>query len=129
MIDLEPRGTRRPTWKGPVAALLAATVLVGSVAPSMAFRGAYTPHHERQGYAGHSASFHRHFSRGVRAPVTAGVGLGLGALGVAGLASGMNAVAADPAEEEIAYCADRFRSYDPSTGSYLGYDGDEHACP
>ena len=27
------------------------------------------------------------------------------------------------------YCAQRFRSYDPSTGTYLGYDGQRHPCP
>jgi hypothetical protein len=28
-----------------------------------------------------------------------------------------------------AYCAQRFRSYDPASGTYLGYDGIRHACP
>jgi hypothetical protein len=27
------------------------------------------------------------------------------------------------------YCAQRFRSYDPSTGTYMGYDGQRHPCP
>jgi hypothetical protein len=31
--------------------------------------------------------------------------------------------AADPA-----YCAQRYRSYDPATGTYLGYDGLRHPC-
>jgi hypothetical protein len=26
-------------------------------------------------------------------------------------------------------CQQRFRSYDPSTGTYLGYDGLRHPCP
>ena len=26
------------------------------------------------------------------------------------------------------YCARRFRSYDPSSGTYLGYDGQRHYC-
>jgi hypothetical protein len=34
-------------------------------------------------------------------------------------------VAGDPA----AYCAQRFKSYDPATGTYLGYDGLRHPCP
>ena len=29
----------------------------------------------------------------------------------------------------IAYCAQRFRSYDPMSGTYLGYDGYRHRCP
>jgi hypothetical protein len=27
------------------------------------------------------------------------------------------------------YCAQRFKSYDPSSGTYLGYDGARHPCP
>jgi hypothetical protein len=27
-----------------------------------------------------------------------------------------------------AYCASKFRSFDPSTGTYLGYDGQRHFC-
>ena len=30
---------------------------------------------------------------------------------------------------EIAACAKRFRSYDPYTMTYLGYDGRRHPCP
>jgi hypothetical protein len=28
-----------------------------------------------------------------------------------------------------AYCVQRFRSYDPASGTYLGYDGLRHSCP
>jgi len=27
------------------------------------------------------------------------------------------------------YCAQRYKSYDPSTGTFLGYDGQRHPCP
>lgn len=30
---------------------------------------------------------------------------------------------------DVAYCEHRFRSYDPRTGTYLGYDGYRHPCP
>jgi hypothetical protein len=30
---------------------------------------------------------------------------------------------------EGAYCARRYRSYDPATGTFLGYDGLRHPCP
>ncbi|SRR5579871_4751092 len=30
---------------------------------------------------------------------------------------------------DASYCAQRFRSYDPATGTYLGYDGQRHPCP
>jgi len=31
--------------------------------------------------------------------------------------------------DSAAYCAQRFRSYDPASGTYLGYDGQRHPCP
>jgi len=38
----------------------------------------------------------------------------------------------DPQDEggdSPTYCASRFRSYDPTSGTYLGYDGLRHPCP
>lgn len=29
----------------------------------------------------------------------------------------------------VAYCESRFKSYNPATGMYLGYDGQYHPCP
>jgi BA14K-like protein len=37
---------------------------------------------------------------------------------------GYGAPGGDPA-----YCQQRFRSYDPRSGTYLGYDGYRHPCP
>lgn len=34
-----------------------------------------------------------------------------------------------PAGGDAAYCAQRYRSYDPATGTFLGYDGLRHPCP
>ena len=34
-----------------------------------------------------------------------------------------------PDDDAVAYCARRFRSYDPTSGTYLGYDGYRHPCP
>ncbi|MDD1535895.1 MULTISPECIES: BA14K family protein [unclassified Bradyrhizobium] len=31
--------------------------------------------------------------------------------------------------DSSAYCAQRFKSYDPASGTYLGYDGRRHPCP
>ena len=31
--------------------------------------------------------------------------------------------------DQDAYCFSRFKSYDPASGTYLGYDGRRHACP
>jgi hypothetical protein len=31
--------------------------------------------------------------------------------------------------DSVAYCQQRFKSYDIRTGTYLGYDGLRHPCP
>ena len=36
---------------------------------------------------------------------------------------------ADPQYAAIAYCARRYRSYDPDSQTYLGRDGLRHSCP
>jgi len=35
----------------------------------------------------------------------------------------------EPTPGVVAYCARRFKSYDPGSGTYLGYDGLRHPCP
>jgi hypothetical protein len=30
---------------------------------------------------------------------------------------------------DVAYCQQRYRSYDPATGTFLGFDGQRHPCP
>jgi hypothetical protein len=37
--------------------------------------------------------------------------------------------AGPPGGDPVAYCTQRFRSYDPKTGTYLGNDGQRHPCP
>lgn len=38
--------------------------------------------------------------------------------------------AATPASDsDVAYCSQRYKSYDPASGTYLGYDGQRHPCP
>ncbi len=34
-----------------------------------------------------------------------------------------------PADGAVIYCMQRFRSYDPRSGTYLGLDGYRHPCP
>jgi hypothetical protein len=31
--------------------------------------------------------------------------------------------------QDAGYCAQRYRSYDPASGTYLGNDGRRHPCP
>lgn len=66
-----------------------------------------------------------------------GVGAGavIGGLAAGALIGGAIASQAAPAPaygaggDAVAYCQQRFRSYDPSSGTYLGNDGQRHPCP
>ena len=67
------------------------------------------------------------WGRGRGSGVGAAIGLGVGAAIVGG------AIAASAAEQQrqnaVGYCMQRFRSYDPNSGTYLGNDGLRHPCP
>lgn len=60
-------------------------------------------------------------------------GNGTGAAVLGGLAAGAiigGAIASSQAQSNAAsYCAQRYRSYDPGSGTYLGRDGLRHPCP
>jgi hypothetical protein len=45
------------------------------------------------------------------------------------LVEGRSAFVDEPTGDDVAYCQAHFRSYDPSSGTYLGYDGMRHSCP
>ncbi|WP_458761133.1 BA14K family protein [Afipia sp. TerB] len=72
----------------------------------------------------------------------AGVGLGVASgllLGSAiaagsspyyyGPGPGYYAAPAPAYDDSVTYCMNRFKSYDPASGTYLGYDGLRHPCP
>ncbi|OSI24846.1 MULTISPECIES: BA14K family protein [Bradyrhizobium] len=67
----------------------------------------------------HRPHWHRHY--------------GPGAAVIGGLAAGAligGAIANSEARADVsAYCAQRHKSYDPASGTYLGYDGARHPCP
>ena len=62
-----------------------------------------------------------------------GGGGGDGGAIAAGVIGGLilGAVIANEAQRQNAvnYCAQRFRSYDPGSGTYVGRDGRRHRCP
>lgn len=51
----------------------------------------------------------------------------------AGIIGGLllGAIIANQAQQRhsVEYCVRRFRSYDPRSGTYVGYDGYRHRCP
>ena len=87
-------------------------------------------------YRGHRGYYGRHYRRDRGGAVAAGVigGLALGAiLGAAASAPPPPppvyygpTYAAD--RDWLAYCSSKYRSFDPRSGTYLGYDGLRHPC-
>ncbi len=72
-------------------------------------------HHRHQGW-----HHRRHYGHGAAA---------LGGLAAGAIIGGAIANSQARANDAIAYCAQRYRSYDPNSGTYLGYDGNRHPCP
>jgi hypothetical protein len=94
---------------------------MGKAAPSSIKTVQYYGHgHRHYGY-GH----HHHGGGGAGALIG---GLAAGAIIGGAIAAGQ-ANAAAAAQQNAAYCAQRFRSYDPASGTYLGLDGYRHPCP
>ena len=75
----------------------------------------------RRGYGGR-----RYYGRGNRRGYGGALVAGVAGLAVgAAIASGGRSYSG----RTRSYCADRFKSWNPRTGTYLGYDGLRHACP
>ncbi|WP_046862954.1 BA14K family protein [Microvirga massiliensis] len=102
----------------------------------------YAQYRYRHGYYGRPAyrgryygrPYHgRYYHRDHGSAAAAGIaGLAAGAL-IGGAIASQQAQAAPtyvvPNQSAHAYCSQRFRSYDPASGTYLGYDGNRHPCP
>jgi hypothetical protein len=83
----------------------------------------------RGGGYGHGYGYGGGYRRGYRGGGNSGAiigGLAAGAIiGGAIAASQANAAA----QQNAAYCAQRYRSYDPASGTYLNNDGNRYPCP
>jgi len=92
-------------------------VMTSSVSPAMA-RG------RGRGGWGRGGGWDRGRGRG-----GSGVGVGLGVGIAAGIIGG--AIAADAARRNnaVEYCMQRFRTYNPNTGTYFAAPGVERPCP
>jgi hypothetical protein len=91
----------------------------------------------RPGYGG---GYRPEYGYGAAAVIGAGIatGLAVGAYGGSPYYSDAwneptygGYVVADPyaGGNDVGYCVQRFRSYDPASGTYLGLDGLRHQCP
>jgi hypothetical protein len=109
------------------APLMSSTVLSGAASASGNVENVqYYPvrrygHGPRYGYRG--GYYRRGYGYGGTA---AGVGIGLAAGAVIG---GAIASSQAQAQQNHAYCSQRYRSYDPASGTYLNNDGNRYPCP
>jgi len=84
------------------------------------------------GWGGAAAGFAAGALIGSAAAAPYGYGYGYGPYAYDNGYYGDDAYAAEPATTDDGgdqYCAQRYRSYDPSSGTFLGYDGMRHPCP
>ncbi|MGE3149957.1 MAG: BA14K family protein [Pseudorhodoplanes sp.] len=77
--------------------------------------------------------YHRggHYYRGHRRGYDPGAAVAAGIIGLAAGAIIAGATAPQPApggQAWIDYCFSKYRSFDPASGTYLGYDGLRHYC-
>lgn len=74
---------------------------------------------------------HRHHHDGWRYGRSRHYGWGpaLGGFAAGAAIGGAIANSRAQALENGSYCSQRFKSYDPRSGTYLGYDGQRHPCP
>jgi hypothetical protein len=93
------------------------------------YRGGGYRYGYRPGYRyGYRPGYRYRYGNG--AAVGAITGLAAGAIIGGALANSANQpVYAAPGGNAVAYCMQRFKSYDPASGTYLGYDGLRHPCP
>jgi hypothetical protein len=111
-------------------AVAAAAVTLVMAAPADARSWRHGGHHYHGGYHHHGGHYYgRHYYNGWGAGLA---GFATGALIGGALASQPRYYAAPGyygGPSAVAYCEQRYRSYDPASGTYLGYDGYRHPCP
>lgn len=142
---------RRSTLSGAVAILFAvagspvlAQEMGGSPGPGYSYgaepqaydQGSYDnrdhgPGYDEQGYR--QSNYGQRYYRD-NGPVGAAAGVVGGAAATAGSVATAPFRAFDNRDSYAmaqgdSYCAQRYRSYDPASGTFMGYDGQRHPCP
>lgn len=120
-------GTMTVTLSLPASAapLLSDTILSGTAAASGDVENVQYYPVRRYGY-GPGYGYRRGYDRRGYGGTAAGVGIGLAAGAIIG---GAIAASSAQAQQNAAYCAQRYRSYDPQSGTYLNNDGNRYPCP
>ncbi|KRR29203.1 BA14K family protein [Bradyrhizobium retamae] len=116
VLGISPLIPLQPAAASPMMAVAGAERLAASIQPveAVQYRRWHRGPHYRHGW-------HRR-QHGTGAAV-------LGGLAAGAIIGGAIANSQARANDAVAYCAQRYRSYDPASGTYLGYDGYRHPCP
>ncbi|MGJ4949043.1 BA14K family protein [Bradyrhizobium sp. HKCCYLS20291] len=86
--------------------------------------------HWRGGHDWHPGLGRRHgYQYGYRHHHNGAGAAALGGLAAGAIIGGAIANSRAQASESEVYCAQRYRSFDPASGTYLGRDGRRHSCP
>ena len=80
----------------------------------------YGPSYGYHRYGWRHHGYDRHYGYG---------GAAIGGLAAGAIIGGAIANSQARAADSVASCAQRFKSYDPASGTYLGYDGRRRSCP
>jgi hypothetical protein len=102
----------RGRWIGP--AIIGGAIIGGAIAASRpwgyGYYGGYGP-----GYYGYGPGYYGDYAYDPGYAVVPAPSYGYRSYGGGG--------------GDVAYCEQRFRSYNRATGTYTGYDGQQHPCP
>ncbi len=124
------------------AAILSATIASpvlaqeGAMGPGPGY-GQPAPTHYNQGYRNHRGYWDQdgnYRDDNGFAPLDAAAGVVNGAVNTAGAiaTAPFRAMDGDRSyammQGDASYCAQRYRSYDPQSGTFMGYDGRRHPC-
>ncbi len=127
------------------ARLVAATLLIGSMTLASALPATSAPlmntagiaeaasandvtHVQYYGHRGYGNRGYGYRGGGYRGHNNNGAGLAIG-LAAGAILGGAIAASSAQANQNAAYCAQRYRSYDPRSGTYLNVDGNRYRCP
>jgi hypothetical protein len=96
---------------------------LATAAPSSVDTVQYRRYYGHRHYHGHRYYGHRHYGYGGTGALIGGLAAGA-IIGGAVAASQANAAA----QQHAAYCAQRYRSYDPASNTFLAKDGNRYPC-
>lgn len=137
-----PVGMHAGAYRGYRGNVARAGVYRGHIARAGAYRGVATyPYAVRSYHRPYAAygrpyyrgAYYRPYYGGAYRPYYGGSYYPYGAAAAGALIGG--AIASQPmvtgsvGSNASAYCAQRYRSYNPATGTFTGYDGRQHPCP